>query len=559
MREVLSKGARILGRKVPLVKQAYYGVSDFLAQRHLARLRAFTDSNPYQDQAELKQNFKRLLEKCRRGRPRLQFELDLRATYGRLYSRTDYLCFTCLKDDHSDRIRRLAHYKLMHWYMHRKAFRRAVEEADAFLAIAERGARLRGDVLNTKARAHFRLGAIEEARSALSEMLTEKPDEKKPLVQLSLLFPDEEDHAQELLTQSGASQADSTPQGILLYAKSLFEKGMYNDAEALCTLGMENHPAKQRLFRALIANIRIKRDGTPESLLEYLAALNVDAALDAPNFDGIKLRPTLPNHADLGLVSVVVTVYNAAHQVRHTVRSILAQDYSNIELILVNDCSTDESAAVLEELASNSNRIRVHTMPRNGGTYMAKNAGIALARGDYIALCDSDDIWTPNHVLRHLETMRAKPRVVVSTSLWVRIGDDCMVDIGRHGGIIETCPHSTFFRKEVFSQLGYFDSVRFGADRELLNRIELEYGRAGVVTLPECLTLGRRHPQSLTTSGAGALDSLQRSNPRLEYWETWNNHHVAMVESGGRLYNSGNVGERPYQVPASMEPFPTNR
>lgn len=97
------------------------------------------------------------------------------------------------------------------------------------------------------------------------------------------------------------------------------------------------------------------------------------------------------NHGDL--ISVVIPTYNRARSIGRAVNSVLSQSYRNIELIVVDDASTD---ATLDLLAAiDDPRLRVINQPRNAGASAARQAGILAARGDLIAFQDSDDFWLP--------------------------------------------------------------------------------------------------------------------------------------------------------------------
>ena len=95
------------------------------------------------------------------------------------------------------------------------------------------------------------------------------------------------------------------------------------------------------------------------------------------------------------VVSIIVPVYNAERFLRETLDSLLGQSCSDFELILVNDGSTDGSAAILEEYRLRDGRVRVLTT-ENHGAYYARNTGLELARGEYVLFFDSDDILLPN-------------------------------------------------------------------------------------------------------------------------------------------------------------------
>lgn len=104
-------------------------------------------------------------------------------------------------------------------------------------------------------------------------------------------------------------------------------------------------------------------------------------------------------------VSVVIPAYNAAWFVRRAVDSVLAQDYRDFELLVVDDGSTDETAAILADYGDALQVVAKH----NGGLPSARNAGIAAARGEYVAFLDADDWWLPTKLTRQVTLMEAQP------------------------------------------------------------------------------------------------------------------------------------------------------
>ncbi len=107
-------------------------------------------------------------------------------------------------------------------------------------------------------------------------------------------------------------------------------------------------------------------------------------------------------------VSVIIPAYNAAWCVRRAVDSVLAQDYRDFELIVVDDGSRDDTAAIL---ATYGAALRVVSKP-NGGLSSARNAGIAAARGDYLAFLDADDWWLPGKLARQVALLDGQPGVL---------------------------------------------------------------------------------------------------------------------------------------------------
>lgn len=99
-------------------------------------------------------------------------------------------------------------------------------------------------------------------------------------------------------------------------------------------------------------------------------------------------------HIESKKISVIVPVYNSINCLEKCVRSLCAQTYANLEILLVDDGSTDGTAALAEELAKKDSRIRVHHK-ENGGASSARNVGVSLATGEYLAFADSDDYLEP--------------------------------------------------------------------------------------------------------------------------------------------------------------------
>mgnify|MGYP002711434528 CR=1 FL=1 len=92
----------------------------------------------------------------------------------------------------------------------------------------------------------------------------------------------------------------------------------------------------------------------------------------------------------MDLVSIIVPVYNIEKWIERCVQSLINQTYQNLEIILVDDGSTDESGKICDELAKKDDRIKVYHKP-NGGVSSARNYGLEKATGKYISFCDSDD------------------------------------------------------------------------------------------------------------------------------------------------------------------------
>ncbi|AEV28907.1 glycosyl transferase [Sphaerochaeta pleomorpha str. Grapes] len=98
------------------------------------------------------------------------------------------------------------------------------------------------------------------------------------------------------------------------------------------------------------------------------------------------------------LCSVIVPAYNCEHTLCESVESALAQTYSNLEILIVDDCSSDNTALVMQELAARDKRVRCISLSQNGGVAEARNKAFAEAKGLYCAFLDSDDLWAPQKI-----------------------------------------------------------------------------------------------------------------------------------------------------------------
>ena len=107
------------------------------------------------------------------------------------------------------------------------------------------------------------------------------------------------------------------------------------------------------------------------------------------------------------LVSIITPVFNSENFIEATLNSVKNQSYNNWEHILVDDCSSDHSAKLIEELAKKDSRIKFVKLTENSGPAVARNKAIDLAKGRYLAFLDADDIWFDFHLKNSLDFMKS--------------------------------------------------------------------------------------------------------------------------------------------------------
>lgn len=238
--------------------------------------------------------------------------------------------------------------------------------------------------------------------------------------------------------------------------------------------------------------------------------------------------------ANLPLVSAVIPAYNSARYVGRAIRSVLQQSYPNLECIVVDDGSTDDTSAVI---ASFGRSVR-HIRQANAGASAARNAGIRAAAGRYIAFLDSDDYWLSTKIELQVPLLASDSRIVLVASgfEWIRAdADPQWIDPSAPGvkperlEIYDGLEHlildpylgtpTVVVDAETARRVGGFDtSLEVGEDVDFYFR--LCAGRRYAILRQSLVRCQLRHG-SLTTSARGyacglqVLDRLERAHPEL--------------------------------------------
>lgn len=153
-----------------------------------------------------------------------------------------------------------------------------------------------------------------------------------------------------------------------------------------------------------------------------------------------------------GLVSVIVPVYNAGAYIEETIRMVECQTYPDWELILIDDCSDDDSREIIEaylekrkEVSNGKTlqEIRLISKEKNEGPAMARNTGMALSRGRYIAFLDADDIWMADKLRKQIEFMKEKDAAFIFSAY--EFGDEYAKGTGK----VVRVPETLSYRKAL--------------------------------------------------------------------------------------------------------------
>ncbi|MGK7870623.1 glycosyltransferase [Falsiroseomonas sp. E2-1-a20] len=262
-----------------------------------------------------------------------------------------------------------------------------------------------------------------------------------------------------------------------------------------------------------------------------------------------------PPHFDGPMVSVVMTTWNVKALAPTAIRSILDQSYRNLELLIVDDASTDGTPAVLEAFESADPRVRVILKTTNDGTYVSKNMGLLQARGTFIALQDSDDWSHPDRLACSLGVLQRRPDLVGLTTDWLRMTSEGRIVVKAGGQISHSCCISLVFRRApVLERLGFFDSVRIAADLEFIQRMGLVFGSRAVPRLRWPLLFGRARSDSLTANEEFGLSRTGFTPIRAAYHEAAAYFHarIRAGDLGARMPFP--LAERRFSAPIDILP-----
>lgn len=229
------------------------------------------------------------------------------------------------------------------------------------------------------------------------------------------------------------------------------------------------------------------------------------------------------------LVSIIVPVYNAGTYIEETIAMVRAQSYKNWELILVDDCSQDESKMKIEDCAAKADeKIRLIAKPVNEGAARARNTGIAQAEGRYIAFLDADDVWMPDKLEKELAFMEEKQAAFVFTSY--EFGDENAKRTGKVVHVPEVLGYQqALSRTVIFTSTVLIDTDKTG--RELIQMPDVKSEDTATwwkilrsfkgYGLDEVLTIYRRPPKSLSSNKLEAIRriwNLYRKEEKLSFW-----------------------------------------
>ena len=253
-------------------------------------------------------------------------------------------------------------------------------------------------------------------------------------------------------------------------------------------------------------------------------------------------------------VSVVMPVYNSQKYLAEAIDSILAQTFSDLELIIVDDGSADSTASIVRAYAQRDSRIRFMQLARNMGIADARNHGIAAASGEFATMMDGDDISLPQRLEKQVGFLRANPAIGVVGVCGRAVNEDLapLYDFRlpqRHAciafdmfvgiGLIYT---TIMLRLATLKALGGYEAGRrAGEERELAWRLLFE-GRQRFANLPDQLLLYRRHSSGISSDRDPKRDAERLDVQRRQLEQLWGEAPADSIDRFMRLAAQGKLG-----------------
>ncbi len=176
------------------------------------------------------------------------------------------------------------------------------------------------------------------------------------------------------------------------------------------------------------------------------------------------------NYAE-NTVSVIIPVYNVEEYIDRTLKSIFTQTYKDIEIVMVDDCSTDYSAEIITKYQEEHPEIVYYLQEKNMGAGHARNKALELAKGRYVAFLDSDDEWMPDKIERQLKLMKEKNTPFCYTAIEMIDSNDKLIKGKRN--IKETCDYNYLLHNTVIATSSVV------VDRTVLGDFRMHLRRGG--------------------------------------------------------------------------------
>jgi hypothetical protein len=375
---------------------------------------------------------------------------------------------------------------------------------------------------------------------------------------LRLLIDSAVDLAEESDTEigekvAGARHRSTSSKGTLWKAQELLREGCAQRAtEVAQAYATEVERPALALLRATLAKDDAEWLASVNAYVEPfgIAPIRLEGT-NGPRF--LRLAADAPGTVSGGaLVTVIMPAFNAEQTLALAAASILKQSWTELELIIVDDCSSDGTWKIAQRIARLDPRAKALRNKANVGPYVSKNIALSMARGAYITCQDADDWAHPQRLENQIEAMRSDgARACVAS--WLRLDEagtfGGFTSIGRqsHDGALRLAHVTCMIEAEFMRRyVGHWDCVRFGADGEMLERLERLLGEE-LLRLRHLSVFSLDAPRSLTNDSVHGISKSGGMSPaRRAYRDAWRQWHATLTHGA---YVEFPQRARPFAVP----------
>ncbi|SMF57822.1 Glycosyl transferase family 2 [Xaviernesmea oryzae] len=242
------------------------------------------------------------------------------------------------------------------------------------------------------------------------------------------------------------------------------------------------------------------------------------------------------------LVSVIVATRNNEETIERALRSLMEQTLHNLEIIVINDASTDRTASIVERLAQEDKRIRILHNVHRLGTGRSRNRGLAAATGDYVTFQDGDDNSAPSRLEMQVNAFRKFRQKKLVLCNYVRVAADGTKLQVNDSRVMKCIISMMFPRKETLEKVGYFLEEEVGEDADYYERIKIAFGDECEILVFRTLYQALFRPESsfFGTTEIHSFDgrklSFKRRAEATERWEQFRARHRLMREGRAEIF-----------------------
>jgi glycosyltransferase involved in cell wall biosynthesis len=338
----------------------------------------------------------------------------------------------------------------------------------------------------------------------------------------------------------------------ILSAEAQFRLGHVNAAQAIC-LGAAQTDEHADFYLSLAsfdAEPTAKARWINKALKVHgLAEIFFSDDVTMPLYDRLRTRDSgskLTGRHELPLVTVLMPTYNATKTIGTAIRSVQSQTWQNFELLVIDDCSTDNTRDLIEAAARHDPRVKMIQTPSNSGPYIARNIGLSQSAGLFVTTHDADDWSHPQKLETQALHLINNPKLFANHSVQARATNDMQFfRRGNHGQFTFSNMSSLMMRREpAMDKLGFWDSVRFGADHEFIRRATRIFG-------PDAIATVRTGPLSFQRQAADSLTGNSTFGFHGYYMGARQEYHDRQID-----FHQRQKGGLRYEFPQKVRPFP---